>query len=398
MAVKKTRIIWLHSHFLYWMGGTKYVFEVARQLSRKGYQVEVVVENASEFAVKQYAKAKIPLHTAGQPTSTSALYWLMLPYFIYRHVAYVKKNFKLDSRQQTILISSMFPMNVVTTLLKLPRLQLCYEPFAFFYDRSFTAHFSIVKRTFIEFIKLYAVPLDMWGIRHQSSIVTLNSTTHQTIRETYGVLANPIYAGVNSTLFKPYVSARIRKRYQGKSILVHSTDYSPVKKTDQLLRLMVPICRAVPTAHLLITTTIESNKEREILQQLAESLGIAEHVEFLGFVPIKELPQYYSLATFFVQVASSAKSGTTSMALPVKEAMCCETPAIRFDVGGEDVVDGKTGYLILPDDYETLTKRAIYLLRHPSVAERMGKNARQAITKQYQWPKTADRLISYLPV
>lgn len=286
----------------------------------------------------------------------------------------------------------MFPMNVIAQLLQLPHLQLCYEPFAFFYDREFIQHFSLFKKFFIQLVSLWGIPLDKWGTRHAHKVVTLNTTTQATIHEVYGVKAEPVYAGVNTKLFYPHVRPQLKRKYAKKKVVIHSTDYSPVKKTDRMIHVMARVVKKVPTAHLLITTTIENSTEKHKLESLAQQLGIAKHVEFLGFVPIEELPQYYSLALVFVQLASSARSGTTSMALPVKEALCCETPAIRADVGGEDVKDGVSGFLVNPAQEKKVADKIVWLLRHPQQARKMGKKGRENITRTYTWQKTARRI------
>ena len=69
MAKKKT-IYWFHSHFLYWMGGTKYVYEVVRRLSRE-YKLVVIVENASEYSRGIYKDKNIDLISLDKVTSIS---------------------------------------------------------------------------------------------------------------------------------------------------------------------------------------------------------------------------------------------------------------------------------------------------------------------------------------
>ncbi len=378
------------------MGGTKYIYEVVQQLHAQEpkRKIVIVVEDASVFAKKQYKQLGVELLSLESLTSTHPLYWLFLPFFILQNTQKIRLLLtrKRMIAEETVIISSMFPMNVIAHLLKYPHLQLCYEPFAFFYDPEFTAHFSFFKRLFISLIGLWAVPLDKWGTQKAQQVMTLNNTTRKAIHEVYERNAQPVYAGVNTKLFYPHIRQNLKKRYAGKKIIIHSTDYSPVKKTDQMILLMKKVLKKVPTAHLLITTTIDSPQEKKKLLTLAQELGVEKHVEFLGFVPITELPQYYSLATVFVQLASSARSGTASMALPVKEALCCETPAIRPNVGGEDVEDGVSGFLVNPSNEKKLVEKITWLLRHPQKAKKMGTRGRKYISKTYTWRKTANQI------
>ena len=52
-AHQKPTIIWLHSHFLYWMGGTKFVYEVIKNL-KEDYKIRVIVENSTEESINKY--------------------------------------------------------------------------------------------------------------------------------------------------------------------------------------------------------------------------------------------------------------------------------------------------------------------------------------------------------
>ena len=159
---------------------------------------------------------------------------------------------------------------------------------------------------------------------------------------------------------------------------------------------MPDIVKKVPNAHLLITTTIEDENEKGNLISLANVLGVEKHVTFLGFVSLEKLPQYYSLANVLVQGSFSEKSGTTSMALPVKEAMCCETPAIRPDVGGNDVIDGESGYLVDPRDKSIMVEKIVLLLENDKLSQKMGRRARKYITKNYTWENTAQIFLKNL--
>jgi len=404
----KKNIIWVHSHFLFWMGGTKFIYEVAKEInSRKSgskklnqstYNLVVVVEDVSDLAKKQYQELGVELISLDSWTSTNPLYWLFLPWFIHRRAQQLshllqQRKFK---NSETTLISSMFPMNAVANQLGLRHLQLCYEPFAFFYDQDFIKTFPWLKKLFIQLIAALYHNLDRHATKKADVVLTLNSVTQATIAETYQRESVLVYAGVDAQRFKPYVPEALKLKYHQRSVAIHSTDYSPVKGTDRVIKAMKLVVKQVPNSVLLITSTIKNPEAEAKLQAQAQRLGISNHVKFLGFLPILELPHYYSLAQVLVQGSNSAKSGTTSMALPVKEAMCCETPAIRPNLGGEDVVDGVTGFLVDPAETKILAQKMALLLSQPKLSKKMGKAARKSIADAYTWKKTTNRLLKHL--
>ncbi len=71
------------------------------------------------------------------------------------------------------------------------------------------------------------------------------------------------------------------------------------------------------------------------------------------------------------------------MGFTLLEAMACGTPAICSDVAGmpEYVVDGVTGYVF--DDLPTLTARLRALATDPALVERLGRQARAAVEREY---------------
>lgn len=383
------------------MGGTKFVHHVLSEFKSKKNlgKIYAIVENTSIFSRKEFEGIEVKIKSLNLPTSTNPFYWLFLPIFLIIDVLKIKKIMKEEklNKNNTVVISGMFPMNVVAYFLNLKHIQNCYEPFAFFYDQDFISQFSLAKKFFIKFVSSLYSPLDKWGVKKADVVLTLNNITKKSIKNVYGVNAKKTQAGVNSSLFKPFTSKKIKSKYKKSMIAIHSTDYSPVKKTDLVIKAFAEASKKLPTAKLLITTTILDSAREKELKDLARSLGVVKKVEFLGFLPINELPQYYSLANVMIQGAFSESSGTTSMSLPVKEAMCCETPAIRPDVGGEDVIDDKTGYLVDSRNTKHLAQKIKILLENKELSKKMGKKAALDIKKKYTWENTAKTFLKEIP-
>lgn len=385
----KTNVIWLHSHFLYWMGGTKYIYEVLRRLQHK-YNVTVIVENASDYATDYYQKAGVKLINLDKMTSTNPFYWLTLPYQISNTYSRITK---LSLPTPNVIVSSMFPMNVVATRLAPQPLQLCFEPFAFFHDPDYLNGFAWHKRFLIQMLKFIYSGLDVQATRKSSKLITLNQVTQRGMKKIYDLESVPVYAGIDTSHFHRFVSPSIRAQYQGKEIIIHSTDYSPVKGTDRMIRIFAKIKKSHPKAHLLITSTQPNDNAVAKYQFLTKSLELQNSVEFLGFVDYDILPQLYSLAKVLVQCSYSELSGTTSMALPVKEALACGTACIRSPVTTEDVKDGVTGYLVDPRDAKLMAKRIGDLLSlSESSYSKLSKLARASIIDKYSWDKTVSRI------
>jgi D-inositol-3-phosphate glycosyltransferase len=122
------------------------------------------------------------------------------------------------------------------------------------------------------------------------------------------------------------------------------------------------------------------------LRALAGELGLAQQVMFTGQKPRSELRYYYSAADVFVTTPWYEPFGIT----PV-EAMACGLPVIGAAVGGikNTVVDGKTGYLVPPDDPHALAQRLAVFHDQPRLARRFGKAGMQRAYQYYTWRSVA---------
>jgi glycosyltransferase involved in cell wall biosynthesis len=284
----------------------------------------------------------------------------------------------------------MFPMNFIATLIGFRHIQYCFEPFAFFYDKEFIKGFTPIKRLLINILSILYKWIDILATKRADRVITLNQTTFKTMKIVYGVNSRISFAGIDTKHFYPHVSKEIKNMYAGKSLIIHSTDYSPVKGTDKMIRIFSQVKKEVPNSFLLITSTIANASEVTRLKNLAKSLKVEDSIKFLGFVDYNILPQLYSLSRVLVQCSYSTLSGTTSMALPVKEALACGTPAIRYPILDEDVIDGVTGFLVDPRKTSLMVKKIVEILKMDNrVYNQFSHKARVSIANKYSWDSTS---------
>jgi len=118
---------------------------------------------------------------------------------------------------------------------------------------------------------------------------------------------------------------------------------------------------------------------REELIRLAEELGAAGSVRFLGHV--EEVPALLA-ASDAVALASWPREG---LSLALIEALRAGRPAVVSDVGGlpEVIEDGVNGYVVPPKDPAAF-RDAIERLLDPSVREEMGQRARARFLERYE--------------
>ncbi|MBW7924899.1 MAG: glycosyltransferase family 1 protein [Burkholderiaceae bacterium] len=130
--------------------------------------------------------------------------------------------------------------------------------------------------------------------------------------------------------------------------------------------------------------------ELERLARIAQDEGVADRVDFIGRCDRDRLRTVYSAADVFVTTPWYEPFGIT----PV-EAMACGCPVVGAAVGGiqDTVVDGRTGYLVPPNDPVALAERLAQLEAQPALAQRMGRAGLARARKLYTWERVARALL-----
>lgn len=382
MKIDKRRIYWLHSHFLNWMGGHKYIYEVSKRLARK-YDLYIVSDCFSTDAIEKFHDSSVKTLQLGTASTNNIFYWLFLPFFIVRNFYRLKKYL----RQQDIIITSMFPMNVIAMLLKNQSIQLCYEPFAFFYDKNFINGFTFFQKIFIYLAKFSYSPIDKLATSKAKIVLTLSDFNRDWIKRVYHVNSEVVYEGVDTNFFKKRHDKQLEKKYKAYKIVFHSTDFTRIKGTEYLFKAMHNIGKNVPNIKLLITNTIQNDLAKRELLEFAREKGFDESVEFLGFLPYKMLPSYLSLANVVVQ-----PSVGQSMNLTVKEAMSCGTPVITSIEGKEQFSNGTAGFHVNPKNVSELSSKVLMIIKDNKFSKKMSLNGRKIIEQKFSWSAVCDKI------
>ena len=129
------------------------------------------------------------------------------------------------------------------------------------------------------------------------------------------------------------------------------------------------------------------------LQSLAKQLEIDDRVFFLGWQSREGLMECYRGANVFL--FPSRHEGMPNALL---EAMASGLPAIASCIAGNEelVVEGETGYLVPPEDVESLQAALKKLLLDPVLCEQMGAASRRYVESNYSWQSTAQQYAGLL--
>jgi len=126
-----------------------------------------------------------------------------------------------------------------------------------------------------------------------------------------------------------------------------------------------------------------------VLKERVQRLGLTDKVLFLGHVERAKLIELYQCAKLVV-MPSHYESGP----LTLLEAMSCGKPVISTSVGiaPEIIINSENGILVPIKSPKSISHAINALLLDDQLREKMGRNARAAVTQQYAWSKVTDRL------
>lgn len=391
----KQKLYWLFPHLEQDGGGTKFLLEVTARLSQK-YDITILCNTGKPAIIKSFQKHKIKVRTISFLSANSNVYWLFMPIFLlYDFFIYASHLGRAN-----VIISTMYPSNLLgymyTRLHKKPHFHYCYEPFPYLHDQHFIAQQPGIKKHFMRvFAFLYAWS-DFLAVKGAKQVFTLNEITNRMIKKVYGRTAIVTRMGVDTTHFRKYTNNPIVKKYAAHLLIVHSTDYSRMKRTDLAITALKLVVKRFPNALLLITSTYPDSPHKKIYEHLVDAYMLSDNVEFLNYISYKDLPKYYSAARCYLSCSFDEMLGTTTSNLPVKEALACQTPAIRAPITKEDVVDGVSGYLVDPRKTAEVANKLAILLKDEKKAAQMGKKGRRTIVEHYSWDKVTQIIIQHL--
>jgi N-acetyl-alpha-D-glucosaminyl L-malate synthase BshA len=153
----------------------------------------------------------------------------------------------------------------------------------------------------------------------------------------------------------------------GEKLLIHLSNFRPVKRVLDCVRILTEVRRSVP-AHLLM---VGDGPERGPAEHLARELKMDRHVSFLG--KQNHVERIIPLAHVLLMPSDLEAFGLVAL-----EAMACGVVPVATRVGGvpELITDGEDGFLEKVGDTEAQAARVVSLLTDDDLQYRMAKTGR----------------------
>jgi len=185
---------------------------------------------------------------------------------------------------------------------------------------------------------------------------------------------------VDTELFKPNTDCSFRKNIasKGEKILVHTSNFRPVKRVTDTIQIFNIVQKEVPSKLILVG----DGPDRSECERLARQLDLVDKVKFLG--KQDGLVEILSSSDLFLIPSQSESFGLAAL-----EAMACGLPVVSSSVGGlpELVGHNESGFIAEIGDITRMAKYAIDLLTNEKKYRLFSQNARERAVKKFDTNK-----------
>ncbi len=205
------------------------------------------------------------------------------------------------------------------------------------------------------------------GVTAVSTFLKVKTESQYNIKKDIKVIPNFINLDIYKRVDNKETEC-LKKKFSknGEKILVHTSNFRPLKRVDDCIRIFKKVRDKIPSKLLLIG----DGPERSKCEYLAKDLGIHDDVTFYGNQ--ESFVEILSIADLFLMPSQSESFGLSAL-----EAMACAVPVISSNAGGlpELNLHGETGYIAEIGDVDKMADYALRLLEDPKKYKIFSQNA-----------------------
>lgn len=222
------------------------------------------------------------------------------------------------------------------------------------------------------------------GVTAVSRFLKEKTLTNYNIEKEIEVIYNFIdiekYNRMESEIFRKHVAPN------GEKVLVHTSNFRPVKRVVDTIRILEKVKKEIPAKLVLVG----DGPDRSECEHLARDLNLQKDVIFLG--KQDGLVEILNAADLFLMPSQSESFGLSAL-----EAMACGVPVVSSSVGGlpELIIQNETGYIAEIGDVDRMAKYAIELLTNEKKYKSFSKNSRDRAVKHFDKNSIVPKYVEY---
>ena len=229
-----------------------------------------------------------------------------------------------------------------------------------------------LEPTFLPLVKFSIEKSD--GVTAVSRFLKEKTITNYSIESDINVIPNFVdtqqfkKVSIDDCAFRKHIAPN------GEKILVHTSNFRPVKRVPDTIRIFNLVQKEIPSKLLLVG----DGPDRSECERLVRELNLSDHVKFLG--KQEGLVEILSSSDIFLIPSQSESFGLAAL-----EAMACGLPVISSSVGGlpELVKHNECGFIAEIGDVERMAKYTLDLLTNEKKYELFSHNARERTVNKF---------------
>ena len=222
------------------------------------------------------------------------------------------------------------------------------------------------------------LPLVRFSIDNSDGVTAVSRFLKEKTITTYtcesGIEVIPNF--VDTELYRPKENGDFRKHIapDGEKILIHISNFRPVKRVTDTIRILEKVLLEIPAKLILVG----DGPDRSECERLCRQLGLFEKVKFLG--KQDGLVEILNSADVFLIPSQSESFGLAAL-----EAMACGLPVVSSSVGGlpELIRHNETGFIAEIGDIDRMAKYVIELLSNDRKYKLFSENSRNRSVSKF---------------
>lgn len=219
----------------------------------------------------------------------------------------------------------------------------------------------------------FRIRQEMAALKKIRHLVTLNPYVEKSVGPLTCAAMHRIDNPVNANYFK-------LKRDGAEGNILFVGFISRLKNVLTLIRAVAQLSPVYPGLKVAVAGAVSDREYYGEVEKYLDDHALRGQIRFLGHLSEAQLQKEYRACSFLVSTSVHENSP-----IAVQQAMAAGKPVVATRVGGVPhlVADGKTGFLVEPDDVDALVEKLKVLLEDDRLRERFGKNARAEAQKRF---------------
>ncbi len=177
-------------------------------------------------------------------------------------------------------------------------------------------------------------------------------------------------------------------------LLLSVTRLLPYKGIDQVLKALPEVIKHHPRLKYVV---VGRGTDEARLKKMANDLGIADHVQFMGAISADKIIELYNSAHLHVLLSRQEGRDVEGFGLVFLEAAACGLPSVGGASGGipDAIEDGQSGWLVNPTDTLAIAQLMLDLIKHPEKLKRASDYGLEMVKKK-TWTVSVEKMMTVI--